>query len=71
MRISTADTVIRFVPGEERPTGRNGLMHISRYDWLMTTIDVTNKSILDCGCGSGYGPACLTAKGARVLGMDI
>jgi 2-polyprenyl-3-methyl-5-hydroxy-6-metoxy-1,4-benzoquinol methylase len=71
MNIATADNDVRFVPGEQSPTSRSGLMHKSRYDWLTTTIDVKSKSILDFGCGSGYGPAFLTAKGARVLGIDI
>jgi SAM-dependent methyltransferase len=71
MKISTADNDVRFVPGEQSPTSRSGIMHKSRYDWLITRVNVFGKSVLDFGCGSGYGPAFLAAEGARVMGIDI
>jgi SAM-dependent methyltransferase len=71
MNISTADNDVRYVPEEQDANSRSTIMHQSRYQWLTTMVDVSNASILDFGCGSGYGPGFLTDKGARVLGIDI
>ncbi len=69
--IHNADNDTRYVPEEQGSNSRNGIMHQSRYQWLTSIVDVSNASVLDFGCGSGYGPGFLTDKGARVLGIDI
>jgi SAM-dependent methyltransferase len=71
INISTADNDVRYVPEERDANGRCAIMHASRYQWLTSVVDVSNASVLDFGCGSGYGPGVLTDKGARVLGIDI
>jgi 2-polyprenyl-3-methyl-5-hydroxy-6-metoxy-1,4-benzoquinol methylase len=71
MNISTADEDVRFVPEEWDGNSRCAIMHNSRYEWLIGAVDVSNASILDFGCGSGYGAGFLAEKGARVLGLDI
>jgi SAM-dependent methyltransferase len=69
--ISTADNDVRYVPEERDANSRCAIMHASRYQWLTSVFDMSNASVLDFGCGSGYGPGVLTDKGARVLGIDI
>jgi 2-polyprenyl-3-methyl-5-hydroxy-6-metoxy-1,4-benzoquinol methylase len=71
MNISSADDDVRYVPEEQDINGRCARMHKSRYEWLLGVVDVSNASILDFGCGSGYGAGFLAEKGASVLGMDI
>jgi 2-polyprenyl-3-methyl-5-hydroxy-6-metoxy-1,4-benzoquinol methylase len=71
MDISTADDNVRYVPGEQDANSRSAIMHQSRYQWLPSVVDVSNASILDFGCGSGYGSGFLADKGANVLGIDI
>ena len=52
LQVQVADGHERYVP--------NGVIdlcaasHLSFYEWVATEIDVTNKRILDLGCGSGY-----------------
>ena len=71
MYISTADDDVRFVPEEQDANSRSTIMHESRYQWLLSVADVSKASVLDFGCGSGYGAGFLAEKGARVTGMDI
>jgi SAM-dependent methyltransferase len=71
MDISTADEDIRYVPEEQDPNSRSARMHRSRYEWFPSIVNVTNVSLLDFGCGSGYGSGFFAEKGAKVLGMDI
>jgi SAM-dependent methyltransferase len=71
MEISVASGGERFVPEEQDANSRNAIMHHSRYRWLPSIVDVSNSSILDFGCGSGYGSGFLVENGARVLGVDI
>jgi 2-polyprenyl-3-methyl-5-hydroxy-6-metoxy-1,4-benzoquinol methylase len=71
MNISTADHDVRYVPEEQNPNSRNAIMHESRYQWLVGAFDVSRASILDFGCGSGYGAAFLAEKNATVMGIDI
>ncbi len=71
MNISVADEDVRYVPAELEPTNRCAIMHNSRYRWLLGIVDVSGSSILDFGCGSGYGADYLAQRGARVLGLDI
>jgi len=71
MESSVASGGERYVPEEQDANSRNAIMHQSRYRWLPSIVDVSNSSILDFGCGSGYGSGYLAEKGARVLGVDI
>src|SRR6266576_1992296 len=44
--------------------------HFLRYHWAAET--VAGKSVLDAGCGTGYGVALMLAAGAKtVVGVDI
>ena len=71
MDITTADDDIRYVPEEQDTNSRCAKMHKSRYRWLPDVVDVSNASILDFGCGSGYGAGFLAERGASVMGIDI
>jgi SAM-dependent methyltransferase len=59
----------RFVPGK----GRGELMeaeHLARYWWAGDL--VAGRTVLDAGCGVGYGAAMLAAAGAaEVVGVDV
>lgn len=59
----------RFVP--ERDRGRLiEVEHVVRYRWAAQA--AAGRSVLDAGCGSGYGSAILAAAGAsEVIGVDI
>ena len=45
----------------------------NHYQWLKdyNLTSLSNKSILDVGCGSGHLPELLSKQGARVTGIDI
>jgi len=58
----------RVVPGKTpRPLV---LEHLARYHLALTFLDLAS-TVLDVGCGTGYGTALLAAKAARVAGVDI
>jgi len=59
----------RFVP--ERDRGRLiEVEHVLRYRWAAQA--ATGRSVLDAGCGTGYGSAILADAGAsEVIGIDI
>lgn len=59
----------RFVPDQDR--GRLiEVEHLSRYRWAAQT--VAGRTVLDAGCGAGYGSRLLAEAGAReVVGVDI
>jgi len=59
----------RFVP--ERDRGRLiEVEHVVRYRWAAQV--AASRSVLDAGCGTGYGSAILAAAGAsEVIGIDI
>jgi 2-polyprenyl-3-methyl-5-hydroxy-6-metoxy-1,4-benzoquinol methylase len=71
MAVSNADADIRYVPEEQDTNTRCAIMHRSRYEWLLGLVDVPRASILDFGCGSGYGAEFLAENGGRVMGIDI
>jgi SAM-dependent methyltransferase len=66
-RIGQADE--RFVPG----TADGELIeveHLARYRWVAQL--VSGRTVLDAGCGVGYGSAMLAHAGAReVVGVDL
>ena len=58
----------RMVPGKVEP--QLEFEHLSRYRFVAP--HVVGKSVVDLGCGAGYGAALLKAVGARtVVGLDI
>lgn len=59
----------RFVPDRDR--GRLiEVEHLARYHWAAQAAE--NRTVLDAGCGTGYGSRILAAAGAReVVGIDI
>ena len=68
--IGHADNDVRYVPND-RPLSFCGLAHESRYKWLLSSYDLAGKSVLDFGCGSGYG-TCMLAQRAKVAhGVDF
>ena len=71
MSVSTADGDVRYVPGEQMQRDLTVVAHESRYIWLTDNFVVRGLSVLDFGCGSGYGAGYLASHGARVTGVDI
>jgi SAM-dependent methyltransferase len=58
----------RFAPGETH--GLAEAEHLSRYWWASAYVD--QRSVLDAGCGVGYGSRRMAAAGASsVTGVDI
>ena len=69
--IETADGHERYVPGSDYGPIK-GLMdggHLSFYGWVIS-LGVTDKRIVDLGCGSGYGVARLAEFAQQVDGID-
>lgn len=66
--IETADNDVRYVQTDNM--NFCGLAHETRYNWVLEQYDLTNKIILDFGCGSGYGAYMLTKRAQLVLGVD-
>jgi SAM-dependent methyltransferase len=56
----------RLVPGQVEPDLYNE--HVSRYYFAASLL--RGRSILDAGCGMGYGSACLASEGGLVVGID-
>jgi len=44
--------------------------HLSRYEYVLEYIN-TDKTVLDIGCGMGYGSYLLASKAKKVKGIDI
>jgi SAM-dependent methyltransferase len=57
----------RIVPGEAEP-GVDAV-HLKRYDFAAPLCP--GRSVLDAGCGVGYGSARLAAIAASVVGVDV
>jgi len=66
--VSTADNDVRYVPNSN--TSFCGIAHKSRYNWVISRHDLTEKIVLDFGCGSGYGAYSLAKKAKIVYGID-
>ena len=71
MSVSTADGDVRYVPGEQKQRDLTAVAHESRYIWLTDNFVVRGLSVLDFGCGSGYGAGYLASHGARVMGPFV
>lgn len=60
----------RINPSDEKLWNSYGLEHIQRYQWALPFCD--GKSVLDYGCGLGFGAEIIAANGAAfVTGIDI
>jgi SAM-dependent methyltransferase len=57
----------RVIPGEVEPDLWNE--HLSRYHFA--ALFAAGKSVLDAGCGTGYGTALLAEQAAEAAGFDI
>jgi SAM-dependent methyltransferase len=68
IEISTADNDVRYVPGKR--VSFVGIAHESRYQWVTEKWDLTESTVLDFGCGSGYGVHMLAKKAKTVIGID-
>lgn len=66
--ISFADNDTRYVPREEYDFC--GLCHETRYQYVFKNFDIAGKSILDFGCGTGYGTYILSKKAKKAIGID-
>lgn len=58
----------RIVPDEETATGVVAL-HLRRYAFALP--HVARATVLDAGCGVGYGSAFLAETAERVVGLDV
>jgi len=62
----------RVIPGEylrSRSTYLIYLFHISTYRFALP--HVSNRHVLDFGCGTGYGTALLAEQAATAIGVDL
>jgi 2-polyprenyl-3-methyl-5-hydroxy-6-metoxy-1,4-benzoquinol methylase len=71
MLISEADDDVRFVPGESGTDSFCAIAHTSRYKRFIENFKPDGLSVLDFGCGSGYGADMIGRAGAKVVGLDI
>lgn len=68
--IATADNDVRYVKEDLKHFDFCGVAHESRYEWLLHNWDIKNKTVLDFGCGSGYGASMLSQVAKQVVGID-
>lgn len=69
--VSLADNDTRYTPRSDKgPFDFCGVAHEIRYNWVFTEWDLTDKIVLDFGCGSGYGVYLLSKKAKLVYGID-
>ncbi len=77
LEVSSADGDVRYVPVNHlnHPGIAGGdfcaIAHESRYQWAVERYDLTGKTVLDFGCGSGYGCALLSEHAETVVGIDL
>jgi 2-polyprenyl-3-methyl-5-hydroxy-6-metoxy-1,4-benzoquinol methylase len=69
-RVAKAGQDVRYVPQEGR-LDLVGVSHETRYLWAMDHLPLEGASVLDFGCGSGYGTALLAERAAAVCGVDV
>ena len=61
----------RVVPWVETMRARPDLLqaHIARYNWALSA--TVGKTVVDLGCGAGYGSYLISFLAERVIGLDI
>ncbi len=68
-RIERAGQDIRYVPQGDR-LGFSGAAHETRYLWVVEHCELRGKSVLDFGCGAGYGANLMAEEAGVVHGID-
>src|SRR5262249_545014 len=73
--VAFADGDVRYVPDPANIDSARGgfcsMAHESRYQWFCKNFDLTDKTVLDFGSGSGYGSKYVSAHAKGVLGLDV
>ena len=61
----------RVVPWAKSMRARPDLVqaHVARYNWALS--GVVGKTVVDLGCGTGYGAFFLSFLAERVIGLDV
>jgi 2-polyprenyl-3-methyl-5-hydroxy-6-metoxy-1,4-benzoquinol methylase len=68
--VTTADDNVRYDSNENSRVTFCGLAHESRYQWVKENFNLSDKEILDFGCGSGYGADILSDDAKTIQGVD-
>lgn len=61
---------IRYTPEKDGTYDLSAIAHLTRYLFVKNNFDLTDKSVLDFGCGSGYGSCMLSEKALSVDALD-
>jgi len=72
--VSRADNDVRYVPELINCNDKMdfcSVAHQSRYQWVLDSFDLSDKIILDFGCGSGYGAFLLSKKTQLIHAVDL
>lgn len=67
--VSLADTGERMIPTQEGEVSVVFARHRAAYAYARSFVE--GKTVIDVGCGTGYGCALLAERAARVLGIDF
>jgi SAM-dependent methyltransferase len=64
------DKDVRYAPFRGEPRDFWGLVHETRYRWVAQSFAIAGKTIMDFGCGTGYGAYELAQTAGHVTGID-
>ena len=67
--MATAGRDIRYVP-QKAHLDFCGVAHETRYAWVVDHLPLAGASVLDFGCGSGYGTFLMAQKAGQAYGID-